>query len=86
LNHAKDVKYYSLQCKREFQDEKVTGVVDLGFADVQNITHFIIGKKIRSQTTQSEQEQCCGGASNFHCAPSQAILPRISLRYDRTST
>jgi hypothetical protein len=61
-------------------------VVDLGFVDVQNSTNFIIGKKIRSQTMQSEQEQCCGGASNFHCAPSRAILPRTSLRYDKTST
>lgn len=34
---------------------------------------------------QSEQEQCCGVASNFHCAPSQAILPRTSLRHHRTS-
>lgn len=35
---------------------------------------------------QGEQEQRCGGASNFHCAPSQAVLPRTSLRYHRTST
>jgi len=61
-------------------------MVDVEFADVQNSTLFIIGKKICSQTMQSEQEQCCGGASNFHCAPSQAILQHTSLRYHKTST
>ena len=35
---------------------------------------------------QSEQEQCVLEQATSIVSPSQAILPRISLRYHRTST